>query len=438
MTCCGRAPVVRPRRGSAARYGAAAATMWLALGSARAQLVSDVVPTERIIPAKEKVDLDMQNARFHLGPVRLLPEFDVSNAGYNNNIFGQPRNPVGDWTASFNAGVRFIVPFGYKVYLLGDILPGYTWYANHSDLNNFTGTGGLSIDGFFNHLSFEAGGRASQSIVFYSEAPAPTLSKSARLFARTDVDLGSGFAAFIDAEGLRIRDSQEGVPLDARSGVIRFNRTDEAYSGGVRYKFGGGWTLTPEVQYTTTRFEVTPEQRNNQSVGYLLGLGYSRPRFYLDLVGGYREGDSYQGSTFPHYATPVGSYFVSYFITPWLEVRSNGERRVSYSLDVVNAYYYQMDIGGTLNIQVHPRILLKGFGLTGENKYPIPQPVGGTDLQRLDRITSYGGGVSVILTRRLTLTGLVTHRSDVSNVPSANYSLLQYSTFLSFTGEFMR
>ena len=97
-----------------------------------------------------------------------------------------------------------------------------------------------------------------------------------------------------------------------------------------------------------------------------------------------------------------------------------------------------MQIGGGLNVQVASRVLLKVFGGVGQSKYPIAQPSGGVDVQRLDKLTTYGGGASLILSRRLTLTAIATQKKDVSNIPSASYSILQYSTFLTFTGEFLR
>jgi hypothetical protein len=415
-----------------------AGAMVLGPRSARAQLTSDSVPRDRIVPEKEQLDTDMQNSRFRLGPVRFLPSFDLSNAGYNSNVFGHPQNPQGDWTATVNVGTKLIVPFGSKFYFLGDLYPGYTWYATFSDLSNFSGTAGAALAGYFNHLSFQVGGRASEGIVVHSEVPAPTLATTGHVFARMDVDLTSGLAFFAGAAGAKDKETQQGVPLPDRSFVARYNRTDEAIQGGFRYTLGSTWTFAPEVQYTTSRFVLTPGERNNQSYGYLLGVGYNRPRFYLNLVGGYREGRPYQDSTFPNYATPVGSYFLSYFVRPWLELRSHAYRRVTYSVDVTNPYYFGMQIGGDLNIQVASSILLKGFGTVGQQKYPIAQPVGGSDVNRLDKITTYGGGASVILARRLTLTGVARQVNDASNIPKNSYKILYYSTFLTFTGEFMR
>ncbi len=403
-----------------------------------AQLAADVVPRDRIVTNEEQLKSDMEQSRFRLGPVRFVPGFDVSNAGYNSNVFGHPLNPVGDWTATVNVGTKLILPFGSKVYFLGDAFPGYTAYATYSYLSNFTGTAGASIAGYFNRMAFQVGGRATEAIVVHTEVPTPTLAKTGRVFARVDVDLTRTLAVFSELEGVEVRESQQGVPLPDRFPVSKYNRTDEGVLGGFRYNLGSAWKIAPEVQYSTTRFVLTPEERNNTSLGYLLGVGYDRPRFYLNLVGGYREGRPYQGSSFPKYSTPVGSYFLSYFVRPWLELRSFGQRRVSYSVSFSSPYYFANHIGGGLNIQVLPRVLLKGFGSTGENKYPIAQSFGGSEVKRLDKTTSYGGGASVIISRHFTLTAVATQKKDNSNIPTNSYSILEFATFFTFSGEFMR
>jgi len=78
----------------------------LAAGSARAQLTSDDVPQVRTIPVKEEVDADMQAARFHLGPVRIIPTIAVRNAGYDYNVFGTTENPVSKFTQQLEEAER--------------------------------------------------------------------------------------------------------------------------------------------------------------------------------------------------------------------------------------------------------------------------------------------------------------------------------------------
>ena len=421
------------------RLGAAAAAM-MALGSgmARAQLASDNVPRTRTIAAKEQLDLDMQRSRFRLGPVRFVPGFQVSDTGYNSNLFGVPQNPVGDWTATVNAGSKLIMPFGPKFFFLGDAFPGYTWYAEHPDLSSFSGTAGASIAGYFNRLSFEVGGRGSQSITTHTEQPTPSLSKTVRGFGRLEVDLTSRLAFFTGAEAQRVRETQEELPPTPGFDVRRYNRTDEAAEAGFRYTFGTAWDIAPEVSYTRSDFELNPEERNNESLAYLLGIGYNRPRLFIRIIGGYREGRPYQGSSFPEYSTGVGSFFASYFVSPWLEAKSYGRRYVAYSADNVNPYYFSNNIGLGLNVQVHPRVLLKALAETGDSRYPIPVLFQGADVRRKDEIFVYGGGASVVVLRRLTLSAVVTRRQNNSNIPTNDYSLVQVSTFLTFSGDFLR
>lgn len=404
----------------------------------RGQLVSDEVPRDRTVTAQEQLDEDLKDSRYHLGPMRLLPGFEVNNAGYNSNVFGSQFNPVGDWTATLGLGTKVIIPFGSKIYFVGDAFPTYTWYANFSNLDTWGGHAKASIAGYFNRLSFEFGGNGFQGIAAPTpEQPQPTLEKTADAFAHVEVDLTHKLGLFLGGEAERVRQTQENPVSPGEVNVARNDRTDQAYDGGLRLALGS-WVIAPEVQYTNSQFVLTPEERNNTSTGYLLGVSYNQPKFFLNLIGGYREGEAFQGSTFPAYATPVGSYFVSYFLRPWLEIRTYGARRMSYSISSTNPYYFSNSIGGGLNIQVLPRVLLRGYAETGENKYPIPQPVGPVEVQRLDRVLNYGGGVSAIVYKKVTLTGLVTHKQDDSNIPGNSYSLLQFSTYLTFTGEFLR
>ena len=77
---------------------------------------------------------------------------------------------------------------------------------------------------------------------------------------------------------------------------------------------------------------------------------------------------------FPNYSTGVGSFFVSFFPISWLELQGYGHRKVSYSLTIANPYFFENRIGGKINIQLGPRILISGYGLTGPNNYPRANP----------------------------------------------------------------
>ena len=97
--------------------------------------------------------------------------------GVQQQSLRKPQNPAGDWTATVNAGTKLIVPFGPKFFFLGDVFPGYTWYADTSRPEHLLRNGGSFDRGYFNRLSFEVGGRGSQSVTTHTEQPTPSLSQ---------------------------------------------------------------------------------------------------------------------------------------------------------------------------------------------------------------------------------------------------------------------
>src|SRR5690348_16482740 len=147
-------------------FAACAGVGWLfAIGQARAQ---EDVPEGRTVPLEEEVRDDMARARLHLGPLRLIPSLTVTNAGYDNNVFATADNPVSDWTATFTAGFRFLLPLGSKMYFRADAMPSYTWYDKLTDRRFFGGLYDGNLMGFFNRLTVVATAQNTQTYRNYS------------------------------------------------------------------------------------------------------------------------------------------------------------------------------------------------------------------------------------------------------------------------------
>jgi hypothetical protein len=405
----------------------------------RAQLVSDVVPRERIVPEQMQIQSDMERSRMRLGPIRLIPGFQVSNLGYDSNPTGSPEDPQGAFTATVAAGTKLVVPLGSKMFLLGSAYPSYTYYEGYSRLSNWGGLANASVAGYFNRMSIQAGGTWFQSVSQPSdEQQSPILNKTESVFGKVDIELTRRLFLFGGATAQKVQGDQLEAPPPDQLPAAFNDRTDEAFQGGFRFDIGANWQVAPEVQYTTSNFVLQKDERNNTSTGYLLGVSYDQPRLFVNVIGGYREGRPWNGSSFPTYSEPVGSFFVSYFLRSWLEIQGYGYKRVSYSLNVSNQYYLSDNIGGGINVQVGPHILLKALATTGDNRYPNPVDVEGMPVRRVDEIVRFGGGASIKVYKRMVLTAIVTQRDNNSTIPENNYTVLQFGTFLSFSGEFMR
>jgi hypothetical protein len=403
-------------------------------------LASDEVPTERTIPEKQQIDEDMSRSKFHLGPIRLLPSISITNAGYDSNVFATSTDPVADWTATIVAGTRLLLPLGSKMYFVGNVFPRYTWYASLSDRDHWGGTFDGAILGFFNRLSFQVKGSDTQFYELYSsELPSFVFANTVTGTGNVELALTRFLSIFGSGGYEQVRYTQySGPPLQDLQ--VKLNNSDNTEAlGGVRYKISENWNVSAAYEQTWSDFQFESDLRDNTSTAYLGSVHYSSPRLFVSATGGYREGLSFNGSLFPEYQTGVGSFFLSFFPLRWLELQGYGHRKVAYSVDVIQPYFFDNKVGGGANIEFFDRVLLRGYVEDGPNEYPVPIPVEGEGLvQRVDHVKYYGGGVSVKLPAHIVFTGLVTRQVYTSTDPSQNRNFNRFTAFLNFNGEYSR
>ena len=425
-----------------ARVGIALAFGGLAaVGPLRAQyLESDEVPRERTVPPKEEIDGMMTSSKLHLGPIRLLPSVSVTNAGYDSNVFSTPENPVADWTATFVLGSTFLLPMGSKMYLLVDAFPHYTWYAKLSDRDRWGGTYDGAILGFFNRASFQIKGSDRQDYILYSsELPSYVFENLVSGTGNAEIDLTHHFSLFAGGGYQQVRYTQYSGPPLQDAQVKLNNSTDTEVRGGIRYHFNDNFSVAALVEQAWSDFEFESETRDNTSRAYLGAIFFNRPQLFINVIAGYREGLPNNGSLYPEYQIPVGSFFVSYYPLHWIELQGFGHRKVQYSISVLQPYYFDNKVGFGANIELFDHVLVKGLVEDGPNTYPLPEPVGGGEfVDRVDHVKYYGGGVSIKLPARIVLTGMVTRQIYTSNVPQENRSFTRFTAFFNFTGAYSR
>jgi len=416
----------------------------LALG----QLTSDQVPRSRTVPAEESLKEDMQESRIRLGPLHLLPIVRVNGAGYDNNVFGNPEGEpkVADWYANVGAGLRFVAPVGTKLYIGGEAVPSYIWYRRLGfDSNTLGGNYTASLYGFFNRLSFRTGGYYSRTYGFLSTVTETRVIENAGDgSANFDVELAHRLFLYAGGEYRRTRLDPVGPFQPNFIDVHQLDRDEGVVRGGLRYNITPDLDITAGVEESQAKFVETPEERNNRSTAYLVGIHFNRPRFYINLNAGHREGRPYQDSSFPEYSANTYSYFISYFLTRKLELQGFGTRGVSYGSiltgDIAqgNLYYLETRNGGVVNLQIHPRILLRGGAEYGTNAFPFPVLVGGLLESRTDKYTNWGGGFSARIYHKVVLTFSATRFHYDSQFPGLTRTVIRYNTAINFEGELAR
>lgn len=402
-------------------------------------LSSDEVPLGRTVSEKQTIDDDMARSKFTLGPIRFLPAIEVTNAGYDSNVFSTD-NPTASWTATVAAGTRLLLPMGSKMYFVADLFPHYTWYTDIPGRNRWGGLFDASFLGFFNRMSFQFTGSDNlQYDLYSSELPSYVFSDTLKGVGNVDVDLTHSLSIFAGGGYEEVRYTQYSGPPIQDLQVKLNNNNESEVRGGLRYTISEDWNVGAAVEEVQSVFLTQPELRDNQSIAYLGSVSFNRPRLFINAVGGYRQGSSFDGSAYPAYHTGVGSFFVSFFPLPWLEVQGQGHRRVAYSIQVIQPYYFDNKVGGGVNIELLHQVLLRGYVSGGPNEYPEPLPVPGVGLvQGVTHTKSYGGGLSIKLPKKIVLSGDVTRQVYVSNLPGENRNFLRFTAFLNFSGEYSR
>jgi hypothetical protein len=398
-----------------------------------AQLAEDRVPQERIIPLRDQVKAELENYPHRLGPFRLFPQFQLRNLGYNNNVFGTEDNEVGDWTATVAAGTRYLMPFGRKVFLRGDLMPEYTYYQELEDNRTFGGTYSASLLGLFNEMSVEVGADRNdrvQIVTSESETPARVIRDGA--VAKVDVDVLpriSLFGSFIEREYEYDANTGDDIPL-----YDELERTDDALRAGIRYNVASFFSVSAAAEVTSSEFVVDPFERDNESNAVLLGVHYDRPRMFVNLSVGQREGEAKNAaSTFPSYEETTGSWFASYKLGAPIELEGFGHRGITYGLFTSNPYFLETRNGAGIRFRAGERAIVRPYAEFGSNDYPTPVLFGGYEqIVRSDDVTTYGATMFFRLWRNAALEVNAAQTEYDSNIPGYGRSVLRVSTGLTF------
>jgi len=410
---------------------------------AAAQLASDQVPHERVVPDRQQIQNDMEESPFRLGPFRLQSRLVLRNSGYDSNVFGASENPTDTWTAQVGAGVHGVLPLGGKAFFVADALPGYVWFSRIPNRNTLGGFYRGAVEAFFNHLSGEVAVYQSRSPqILSSETEVEVLQKLSDGSARLELAMTRAISVFGSVEVQEIRNS---AAADETSPIFeetaRLDRRDTAGRAGVRYRVSEGFDVSAAIEQTRTSFVVDPEGRDNTSRAYLGGIHYDRPRFYINVSGGYRKGGGLCncGDAFPGYATGTGSYFASWLAWNHMELQAWGHRGVSYSVFESGPYYIESRAGGGPSFHLATRFTLRAFGEYGTNAYPAATDVEGSgSVVRRDRVTSFGGGASYAAFRNGAFGVAATKTRYDSNISTFNRSVFRVTAGVTYDGEIPR
>ncbi len=177
-------------------------------------------------------------------------------------------------------------------------------------------------------------------------------------------------------------------------------------------------------------------QRDNQTYAFLGAIHFDRPRFFVNLAGGYRRASSFNDSSFPDYATTVGSYFASWRVAGPLELQSFGHRRPIYSRSNTALFYIETRYGGRVQLWLGSRTSVYGYGEVGTNFYPVQFLSNGE--HRDDDGIAYGGGLTFRFLQNVAVQLEARQNNLKPSTGDPERKVFRFTTGLSFNGEFKR
>jgi hypothetical protein len=400
------------------------------------QMPTDEVPKENLVTPQNEVQKELAAGRYSLGPVRLTPAFYIADATYDNNVYGSSENPVGDFRVTIAGGVSLIAPVTPSFFVRATVLPAYTWYATLQERRFFGGNYGGSFLLFANRLSIQGGGGYSREDVLYSTENQQRVIQNLwtaglgveyRLLTRLSVYAGGRFQSF--------QYTGPGAP-EALYSPSTTDRSTYLVRAELRYQLVEDLTVAAGAEETQALFVYTPDQYDNRTRAIIGSVYWDRPRYFIHFFGGYRDGYAIHGSTIPPFSGFTGGGYASYSILRWLQVNGFGGRTLSYGTG--SPYYVVTRYGGSLGLNIGWRMKLQGFGALGNDSYSTPtvEPDGQL-VYRKDDVTTYGGGLQLLITSRLQLSFLATESRYNSNLPQYDRSFFRWFVSLGFGGNLL-
>jgi len=124
-----------------------------------------------------------ENARWRFGPFRIYPSFQLTNVGYDNNVYqmSEEDDPIGDYTATASLPFTFYLPFRNRIIAYLDISPGYDFYLNEKQQSgaSYSYSPGVRFL-FFNRFVL------SGSYLYQKQRRRPTVEFDRRIYVETD------------------------------------------------------------------------------------------------------------------------------------------------------------------------------------------------------------------------------------------------------------
>lgn len=417
------------------RLSCAILFLFLAAGDAKAQFLQFTNPggpDSRPETTEERLDREIEDAPYRLGPVYLAPVVGFRDAAYVRNLFASGDDTPADVTATVTAGLRAYLHTGRKVTWIAQALPEYVWWNKREDERRLNFSYGLEGIALFNRLMIDAAAsRLEQQRIVTPEIPELANTASDLVRINSELEATSTLFPFVTARWSRQEALIEERDDPRIEGLELLDREERVARAGLRWRPRSGWMIGLGAERSEIDFDRVLLDSSNEGTSPVLEFQIDRRRFYFNADLAARSLRAREGSRFVDYDGVTGNLSVSFAPRSRVEVWTYANRDLAFSLSPDYPYLEDERIGVSAGTGVGERIFVRVYAETGSNDYVAFSPL---TRDRQDDLVAFGGSTRLTLTDALTLVIQATRIEFESNIPENDRSYTAGGLTLSLRG----
>ena len=383
--------------------------------------------------AKQEIEQQLADARWRLGPFRLVPWLGVRQVAYVDNVFAgatSDQDKVSDLTATAGAGLTAYLPTGSDVYWMVQAQPEYVWWQDLSERRRLTGRYGAGVFGFFNHLELRlTAGREETQGVASSEFPQLVLGRRDHLDASGGLRLTGKLDLALFASWNEVTNNIGGLDdprVPAFANLDRRERTERAALG---FQVTRRTHLALGAEHTESD-SLGTRDLSASGTAPTLAITVQGARSTIGVQLARRSLEPRGGSDFAPYRAWNGDFQFNLTPKSRLAYQLYGSVKPSLSLFSDYSHYEERRLGVAVTAPVAHRLKAALFAERGENLYSATRA---DAPKRQDDTQSYGAQLSFEVTRSLTFSLRASRDDYTSSLPGFDRSVTSVQTGLTFT-----
>lgn len=349
---------------------------------------------------RDKVQDDIRRSQFRYGPLFLYSTFEISDFGYDENLYAPTEEERDDLIISVSAPQKLYLVASKKLVFSADLRPGYTWYKEAEDDRHWNHRYRADVHLLFNRMysdfyyeRIDERKRDLSELNFLVNLEQSEVGNESEIAfsSRTTVLTGVSF------RDIKYPDGEIDSPFNLDE-VTRLERQESKVWATVRHRTFP--VTSTSFGFARENYDFTNSEFDGERNQLFAGAQRETARTTMRSEVGYAVLD-YAEPSLEDYHGPLG--FVSYDFRPRERylLALTGRRDLVFSVFENNQHFAADRLRAAL---VVPFTRFFDFRLTGEigrNEYFVPtlDPTDGVVKLRQDDITYASAGILVRLAR---------------------------------------